>query len=260
MTNVGMGRTPTEEELAIAKIQERFTPEKQVEFLQATASRVLTQTALIGTVLAAGGLVALTTIVTNPVSFAWMIAAIGGAFLAIILALATQITVRRTMRIGDLEVIKEWIQRYQGWRGVFVSTATVIIFLSVICAAAAVAAAMVGRSVHPTFDLTATITPAAEPEPGQEQASNTFTVKAVFTTPPTGVDDVLTLSIDSGGETKASNQKRTTGEAAISVTLEASALPTEKKVTITGESSSWSCTATISGDATIADEQCQAKP
>ena len=182
MTNVGVGRTPTDEELALASLQKRFSPEKQVEFLQSTASRILDQTAVIGTVIAAGGLVAVSTILATPVSFWLMVAAVGFSTLAVLLALSTQVTFLRKMRVGNLNDIKAWFERYKSWRGAFLALATWLLLAAALLAAFAVGTALLGRSGQPTFDVTVSLTP------GEAPAPDTYSVTANLTVPPHGAD------------------------------------------------------------------------
>ncbi|GAA5205321.1 hypothetical protein [Microbacterium kyungheense] len=247
---VGTGATPTASQLALRELQKRFTPEKQVEFLQTTASRILTQTGLIGTVLAAGGLVAVSTVLTNPVSFGWMVAAVGLSTLAVLLALLTQVTWLRKIRIGDITEVQKWFERYKSWRGYFLAAATWILVAAFVAAVVAVGTALWGRTVQPTFDATVSITPGEVPSP------DTYTVKANFTVPPAGGgDDQFTLTIETGTKTVASTQKHAVADAAITVTLEAAGLPTTTQVIVTGKSDGWTCTATI-GSAEVDGTSC----
>jgi hypothetical protein len=252
VSDVGVGEESTPQDLAYRDLQKRFTPEKQVEFLQATASRILTQTGLVATVLAAGGLVAISTILTNSTSFTLMAWAIGLSTLAVLLALVTQVTWLRKMRVGDLTEIKKWFERYRSWRGWFLVAATWLLVAAFLFAVFAVGTALVGRTVQPTFEVTVSVSP------GEDPAPDTHAVKANFTVPPEGGDDALTLTIESGSDSAASTTKQAMGDAAITVTLEAVGLELGADVTVTADSDSWTCTATID-DAVVTKSTCDPK-
>lgn len=252
MTDIGVGQTPTAEELALRELQKRFTPDKQIEFLQTTASRVLTQTGIVATVLAAGGLVAITTILTNPVSYWWMVVAVGLSTLAALLALLTQVTRLKKMRVGDLNAIQEWFERYKGWRGIFLVAATWILVAAFLAAVVAVGTALMGRTMQPTFDATVSVIP------GEDPAPDTYSVRANFTVPPAGGADQLALIIKSRGHSVASTRKGATGDAPITVTLEATGVNSSDDLTVSGESDAWMCTAKIS-DSVVTESTCQPK-
>jgi hypothetical protein len=258
VTGVGVGTEPTPEDLALVELQNRFTPDKQIAFLEASAARVVSQTALVGTVVAAGGLVALSTILANPLSFGLMLVAVALSGLAILLALTTQVVTPTRLRIGNLVEIKAWFERYSGWRGIFLTAATWLIVLSFISAAAAVGFALWGQSDKPTFDVTVSVSPGKEASAEAEAVPDTYLVKAGLTVQAEGVDDVLTLTVSSDGETRGSSQKHSTGVAAIAVELEAAGLPAADDVTVVGESNSWTCTTTIS-EADVTESTCDRK-
>lgn len=257
MSNVGTGREPTAEDLFWHKFSQSFTPDKQIEALHSKAERVVGRTALVGTALGASGLVALSTILSVPEARAAAIVASSLAGLAILFALATQVSWNKTLRAGDLVELKKWFKRYSGWRGLLISTATLLLFAAFVSAVVAVAITLWEDRRAPTVSLSTTTVSTTQPETAttSETTTTSWSVSASATVPANDTSEFLVVELTSGSEVVGRVVQGVGADGLMTVALAAEGVPVDAELTLTATSRLWTCTLEIESDGEVACER-----
>lgn len=235
MTGVSDGRPTTDDDRYWKKFGDTFTPDKELEFLTGRAEKIVGQTALIGTILGAGGLVAISTILTNPVAQYWAVWAVAAAGAAVLLALVTQIRWVSRIRPGNIRELRAWFEQYTGWRRYSLSIASLLLVIAFLLAATSVAFALNADQRQPSVGLVTIVVPGEDGGPA--------TLKVTATAELTAGDgsDSARAVLKSNGEPVATSSVDPGADLSMKVTLEAEGLASNSQITFTLDSTSWSC-------------------
>ncbi|TXK19094.1 hypothetical protein [Homoserinibacter sp. GY 40078] len=234
MSDVGYGEEPTQDDLDWAEYGKTFTPATQIELLNATSEKLVGRTALVGIVLAAGGLVAVSSVLANSLSRGWAIAAVTMAGGAILVALVTQVRWPRKVRPGDIHDLKRWHADYVGWRRTALAFASFLLVPAFLAAAVAAGVALTAPPAPPAVNVTATTVP------GADGGAPTQTLTGSVTIPAQGSDDVAEITVVANGETVV-RMRQAASAGTIAASFEAKGVQTDVGITVTATSAAWKC-------------------
>lgn len=240
---IGRGTKPTPDDLLWDKYSQSFTPDKQIDALNAKAERVVGRTALVGTVLGASGLVAVATILSVPEARVMAILASSLAGLAILIALSTQVRRPGSFRPFDLAELKKWFNRYSGWRGWFLFAATIFLVAAFAFAALAVAVALWEDRRSPTVGLSTVVvtTKQAATETTSATTTSTWTASATAIIPSYATNEIAIVELTSGSNIVGRVTQGVGADGLMSLAVEVAGLPIDEPLVLTVRSPSWTC-------------------
>lgn len=234
-TDVGTGEEPTEEDLAWDKFAERFTPDKQMEFLDAKAERLVSQISVVGTVLGAAGLVAVASVMSDAEARRWAVGSIAVAGLSVFLALLTQVRWPGSLRAGNLIELKKWFVRYATWRGWCLALASLLLVGAFTLAAVAVGVALSAETPAPSVGVKLVAVP------GEDDGSATSTLTVAASLSPQDQSDVASVIARVGDEVVGTATQGVGADSKITISLEVKGLARDATVMVELSSSGWSC-------------------
>jgi hypothetical protein len=233
--DVSSGRQPTPDELFWNELSKRFTPDRQLDFVTNRAEKIVTQVTLVGTFLGAGGLIAISSILTHETAVKFALVAIALAGLAVLIALITQAGWRRTLHPGNIVELKAWFNRYSSWRGYFLISASWLVIIAILAAAVAAGVALSSRNTRPTVGFMTELVP----ETSDKAA--TITATASIKVHPSSSTDIATAMLLSAENVVATSSQGADNGGAIEIEITANELAADAPLRLTVSTSNWSC-------------------
>ncbi|GEM_PF-2453893 len=245
------GEAPSRDDLAWDALGDELAPAKSLERVEAAATRVVGQIALVGTVLGAAGLVATVTVLHDWAAKSFAVAAVVASAIAVVIALLCQVLTSATLNTANRLETKAWYRRRVVLRGVALRWAGILVVAAVLCATVSVLIAVsVNREAPPHVTVTRTVS--APDEAGKQHSVLDIAVSSADITPGT---QASTTVLDRAGTVLVSAVEHVGADGAVSQELSASAEGTDASFTVEVAVGTWSCTTTATAEqSTIACE------
>lgn len=199
--DVSYGDPPSPDDGTWDALADELTPARALARVDAAAARVVDQIALVGVALTAAGLVATATVLDDPVSQGFAVAAVVLALLAVVVALLCQVLTSSRLNTVNREELRSWYRRRVVVRGVLLRWASLAVVAAVVCAGVAAVVAMVSTTVdRPHVTVAREVGAAADD--GSVPVTVTVTVAVPATDP--GTTTTTTVALADGGAVLAS--------------------------------------------------------
>lgn len=234
--------TPTDDDTDWIGLADELTPAKSLARVDATATRVVSQIAVVGTLITAGGLVASATLL-HPGPTRWLVVAAAAlAVAAVVIALACQVLSVSQLHTHDLVEVQDWYRIRVSRRAWWLRVATwLIVAAGVVGGTAAVWALALPTTPGPEVTLSRVAVPATATAP----ASSTVTVHATVHGVPD--DGAAAVRVSSGDTVLATAAATPASDGTASLELIASADATSP-VTIEVTAPGARCAGTVASD------------
>jgi hypothetical protein len=218
------------------ELAEELTPAKSLARIDAATARVVTTTAVIGTLLTGLGLVAATASTTSTWSRRLAVAAVVIAACAVVMALSAQVlSVTRTVNRNNLVEVRRWYDRRFTSRATPTRWATILLVVAALAAGgSALLKALDPGPTDPTIAVSRTYLP--------ETRTDTVTVEVTFRDLDPGT--VATVRVTAAGRVVATAAFTPATDGTATRTVTADRLNPGAAVTVDATADRTTCTAT----------------